>query len=139
METIIDRLKQFIEAYGLNNNSLTVKAGLSVGLLGQALKNKKGLHSDTIQKILNTYPEISAEWFVMGRGSMQRSHSESHALGEGFKETPSDTAQMLEAAREAGRQAAREEFQALHQRKRTSPITVAATSHNGDGATIKKS
>lgn len=80
MSTIISRLQQFIEAYGLNNNSLTVRAGLSVGLIAQSIKSGKGLHSDTIQKILNAFPEVSAEWFVMGRGPMLRDEGAASSL-----------------------------------------------------------
>lgn len=50
----------------INDNSLTVKAGLSVGLIGKARKAKKGLHSDTIEKILYAYPELNPVWFVTG-------------------------------------------------------------------------
>lgn len=62
-----------MDAYRLNNNSLTVEAGLSVGLIGRARKERKGLHSDTILKILNAMPEVSPEWFLMGTGPETRS------------------------------------------------------------------
>ncbi len=130
MGSIIDRLQEFIEAYGLNNNSLTVKAGLSVGLLAQAIKNRKGLHSDTIQKILNTYPEVSAEWFVMGRGAMRRAQVQGGPAVTGAKRAPFED--LSEAEVDALRALLRE-------RKRTSPVAVAVGSRNGDGAKMRKS
>lgn len=131
MGSIIDRLQEFIEAYGLNNNSLTVKAGLSVGLLGQAIKSRKGLHSDTIQKILNTYPEVSAEWFVMGRGGMLRDGKSLLVAAEPHPPYGQSREEIIEAAKEAARIAAREEFAALEGRKRPGPVAV---SDNGVGA-----
>ncbi|MCW5900469.1 MAG: hypothetical protein KIT10_14490 [Flavobacteriales bacterium] len=139
MSTIIDRLQELIQAYGLNNNSLTVKAGLSVGLIAQSIKNGKGLHSDTIQKILNAYPEVSAEWFVMGRGQMKRTaqHQGLPIAAEPPAPYVTPSEELLNAAREAGRQAAREELNALLERKRTSPVLAGGA--NSDGAKLKKS
>lgn len=73
VENIIDRLELLMDAYRLNNNSLTVRADLSVGLVGRARKERKGLHSDTILKILNVMPEVNVEWFIMGKGTPMKS------------------------------------------------------------------
>lgn len=138
MGSIIDRLQQLIAAYGLNNNSLTVKAGLSVGLIAQSIKSGKGLHSDTIQKILNTFPEVSAEWFVMGRGTMLRDGPALAVAAEPGANYGQSKEDIIEAAREAARIAAREEFEALARRKRTSPVAVVASTNCG-GAPPKES
>lgn len=70
MNNIIDRLVKYMNHKGLNPNKITVEAGLSVGLIGKAIKAKKGLHSDTIEKILQTYSDLDAYWFVLGKGEM---------------------------------------------------------------------
>ena len=59
---------------GLNDNRLTNEAGLSVGLIGHARKVRKGLHSETIEKILCTYIELNPVWFVTGKGSWDDAH-----------------------------------------------------------------
>jgi repressor LexA len=59
-----------MEYKGLNPNNLTVNAGLSVGLIGKAIKNSAGLNSDTIEKILHTYIDLNPIWFVLGEGEM---------------------------------------------------------------------
>lgn len=59
-----------MELRELNNNKITVKAGLSNGLLGNAFKTGRGLNSESIEKILNAYPEINAEWLLTGKGEM---------------------------------------------------------------------
>jgi hypothetical protein len=70
MPNIIDRLEQFMDSQGINNNQMTVKAGLSVGLIGSARKKRSGLHSDNIEKILRAYPELNPSWLITGRGGM---------------------------------------------------------------------
>lgn len=70
MGTIIDRLQYFMQNEGINNNQLTIAAGLSVGLIGRAIKNKSGLNSDSIEKILYAYSNLNPNWLLTGRGDM---------------------------------------------------------------------
>lgn len=69
-ETFIDRLEFFMKTEGLNSNSLTVTAGLSNGLIGKALKNRSSMNSDSIERILCAYTNLSAEWLMTGKGTM---------------------------------------------------------------------
>ena len=69
-ETFIDRLEFFMKTEGLNSNSLTVAAGLSHGLIGKALKNRSSMNSDSIERILCAYTNLSAEWLMTGKGTM---------------------------------------------------------------------
>ena len=69
-ETFIDRLEFFMKTEGLNSNSLTVAAGLSNGLIGKALKNRTSMNSDSIERILCAYTNLSAEWLMTGKGTM---------------------------------------------------------------------
>ncbi len=70
MSGIINRLEQFMNSQGINNNQMTVKAGLSVGLIGSARKKRSGLHSDNIEKILHACPELNPAWLITGKGKM---------------------------------------------------------------------
>jgi hypothetical protein len=67
---IIDRLEAYMNYKGLNDNQVTVQSGLSIGLIGKARKTRKGLHSDSIEKILHTYSDLSPCWFTIGTGNM---------------------------------------------------------------------
>ena len=69
-ETFIDRLEFFMKTEGLNSNSLTVTAGLSNGLICKALKNRSSMNSDSIERILCAYTNLSAEWLMTGKGTM---------------------------------------------------------------------
>lgn len=68
--TITERLQMYMQFKGLNPNKITVEAGLSIGLIGRAIKNNSGLNSDTIEKILLTYTDLSSEWFTSELGEM---------------------------------------------------------------------
>jgi len=70
MGKFIERLQLFQEKMGINDNQMTVKASLSVGLLGKAKKSGKDMAAESIEKILYAYPELSADWLLTGRGNM---------------------------------------------------------------------
>ena len=74
--TITERLQNYMTYKGLNPNKITVEAGLSVGLIGRAIKNNSGLNSDTIEKILYTYNDLSPEWFISESGEMLKTNNQ---------------------------------------------------------------
>ena len=69
-ERFIDRLEAFMKAEGLNANKVTVAAELSNGLLGKALKTRRSMNSDSVERILCAYTNLSAEWLMTGKGTM---------------------------------------------------------------------
>ena len=74
--SITERLQKYMVHRNLNANKITVDAGLSVGLIGRAIKNDSGLNSETIEKILVTYTDLNPEWFVFLNGEMIRSNNQ---------------------------------------------------------------
>lgn len=73
----IERLQYYMKLKGINDNQMTIAAGLSVGLLGKLKKSGKGMNSSNIEKILYSYPEINASWLLTGKGEMLISHDAS--------------------------------------------------------------
>lgn len=69
-ERFIDRLEAFMKAEGLNANKVTVATELSNGLLGKALKTRGSMNSDSVERILCAYTNLSAEWLMTGKGTM---------------------------------------------------------------------
>lgn len=71
---IIDRLFLFMSDKSINDNQMTVCAGLSIGVIGKMRKGiTKGLNSSNIEKILHAYPDLSSEWLLRGEGEMYKS------------------------------------------------------------------
>lgn len=70
MGNFIERLQYYMSQSGINDNQMTVTAGLSVGLLGKAKNGGKGLSSVSIEKILLAYDDINPDWLLTGRGPM---------------------------------------------------------------------
>ena len=82
MGKFIERLQLFMEKSGINDNQMTVKASLSVGLLGKAKKSGKDMAAESIEKILCAYPELSADWLLTGRGNMTKEADAKPAMSD---------------------------------------------------------
>ena len=62
MESLVDRIIQFLESNGENISSFSVRCGLSNGALNKAQKKKGGLSGESIKRILLANPDLSADW-----------------------------------------------------------------------------
>jgi len=60
---------------GLNDNKITVEAGIANGIIGKARK-RGSLSLENISKLLLTYPELDADWLIIGKGEMLKDHSD---------------------------------------------------------------
>lgn len=69
-ESVLDRLEKFITYKEMTVRGFGDSVGLSNGTLGAAFSGGRGMRSDNVEKILQTYPELSAEWLMRGTGSM---------------------------------------------------------------------
>tara|TARA_R110002167_G_scaffold284737_2_gene489861 strand:- start:6963 stop:7382 length:420 start_codon:yes stop_codon:yes gene_type:complete len=66
----IDRIERIIEYYDTNISSFEKAIGASNNSIGMAIRRKSTVKDDTLNSILNVYPEISAEWLLTGKGNM---------------------------------------------------------------------
>lgn len=69
-ETFIDRLDRYKEYAGLNDNQITIKSGLTVGVINSARKRGSSLSGENIEKILRIFKDINARWLLTGEGEM---------------------------------------------------------------------
>lgn len=69
MITFFERFDKFMKFKGLNDNKISIETGISNGLIGKG-RVRGAISQDNISKILNTYPELNANWLLTGRGSM---------------------------------------------------------------------
>lgn len=67
---ILVRLQQFIDRMNLSLYQVNKEAGLSKGLLTNAFAKRQGLTTSTLEALLNTYPQLNANWLIVGRGEM---------------------------------------------------------------------
>ncbi|WP_233246994.1 LexA family transcriptional regulator [Prevotella sp. oral taxon 376] len=81
----------------INDNQMTIAAGLSVGLLGKAKSGGKGLSSSSIEKILLAYDDINPDWLLTGRGPMLKTKGTPNAspTGDESLSSPKDTNKVL--------------------------------------------
>ena len=67
---ILARLQQFMEHEKLTAYQVNKDSGLCKGLLIKAFTNQRGLTTSTLEAILNAYPQLNANWLIVGRGEM---------------------------------------------------------------------
>ena len=70
MPPILVRLQQFMEHEQLSAYQVNKESGLCKGLLINAFANHRGLTTSTLEAILNAYPQLNANWLIVGRGKM---------------------------------------------------------------------
>ena len=124
---VINRLDMYIRTKGLNDHKVTVQCGLSIGALGNARKNGKGISSRNIEKILSTYKDLNARWLLTGEGDMVEVE---------FSQTDSGTIQLLkehnreliEKIEKLSRELGDKERQIAELKKEYAPIGLVADS-----------
>lgn len=67
---VVDRFVEYMNYAGLNDNKVTVQAGLSIGILGKAKASSHDLSAGNISKLLYVYKDINARWLLTGEGEM---------------------------------------------------------------------
>lgn len=85
MIDFFERLDKYMKFKGLNDNKLSVKTGISNGLIGKARK-RGSLSGKNISKLINTYQDLSADWLFTGEGSMIKEDFSQDKLTEDDKD-----------------------------------------------------
>lgn len=72
---MIYRLKEYIEYKGLNVSSFEKSLGMANNTIRKKIvSGNSNMGTDTLQIILKNYPELSADWLLLGIGEMIRKH-----------------------------------------------------------------
>lgn len=69
----IERVKNIIEYKKISISAFEKKTGMSNNSIQTAIKRTSNLKDDTLNSILNTFKDISAEWLLTGEGEMLKS------------------------------------------------------------------
>lgn len=75
---ILNRLGDYLLYKNLSFNKFEKSLSVSHGSISNACKRQKNIGSNVIENILNTYPEISAEWLLRGTGEMLNSDDQTN-------------------------------------------------------------
>lgn len=67
--TIKERILQYVEYKGIKKTDFFTEMGFAPSNFKGAAKNSE-LGSDKIARILTSYPDLSAEWLLLGTGEM---------------------------------------------------------------------
>ena len=67
---LIDRLKEYLVHAQISAYAFEQTCGVSNGYLGKQLKGKGAVGSDILERIKETYTDLSLVWLVTGRGIM---------------------------------------------------------------------
>jgi len=76
----IERLELFLKSEGITITACEEKCGFSLGTLRKAISKKTDLKTDSIIKIIEGYPKLDTDWFLMGKGIMIKSVNLSNIL-----------------------------------------------------------
>lgn len=70
--TVIQRITEIIEAKSISINKLSKVIGISQSTLNRQLTGESQLSSLTVEMILGYYKDVSPDWLLTGRGTMDR-------------------------------------------------------------------
>lgn len=74
---VLERIKQFIDSKDIKVSRFEKSIGMANASFGKSLKSGGTIGADKLENILNTYPELSAEWLLRGEGEMLLSSTDS--------------------------------------------------------------
>lgn len=74
-DSIVQRVREIIDKYGLSVTSLAKKIGVVQVTLNRQLTGDSAISLETVNAILYYYKEISAEWLMRGDGDMIKGKS----------------------------------------------------------------
>ncbi len=69
---MVNRISKLIESTGLNPTSFAAKIGVQQRTLWNQLNGQRKLSLETVEAILDNFPDLSAEWLMRGTGDMKK-------------------------------------------------------------------
>lgn len=73
--TINQRIKEFINSIGMNDNQFAKSIGVTQSVISSMFLRNTEPSSKVLVAILNAYAELSAEWLLRGEGNMFKSQA----------------------------------------------------------------
>lgn len=70
MNTTVERIEQIADYYNVKIGTLEKNIGASKGVLSRAIAQRTDIQTKWIERIVENYPDIDANWLITGRGEM---------------------------------------------------------------------
>jgi transcriptional regulator with XRE-family HTH domain len=74
------RLKNWMESEGLKSSSLADTIGVNRATISHILSGRNKPSIDFLEKLLNVFPNINANWLISGIGYMQNNMNQKEVL-----------------------------------------------------------
>jgi hypothetical protein len=87
-ETIYQRVKCILGDKSISVNALSKQINVAQATLNPQLRGDRTLAANIVEKILNAFPDVSAEWVMRGVGSMYHKEVDSEELSCMVAEEP---------------------------------------------------
>ena len=80
--TIVERLQEILKYSNLSVRALAIKCSLKQQTLDKHIKGISEPSANTLMGIAAAFPEISADWILLGSGTMLRSDREAERISK---------------------------------------------------------
>jgi len=69
--TVFQRIKMYIDVKQISLNALSKTLNMNQSTVLRQVKGEQTLSSALVEKFLAAYPDVSSEWLMRGKGSME--------------------------------------------------------------------
>lgn len=88
---IVERIRQIIDYKKISTRQFCIEVGVANGFLDKV----KDVGSEKLLKILNTYPELSPEWLLTGKGSMLKEEEVKNTVSQALPTANDEVSTLL--------------------------------------------
>lgn len=73
-----ERLEKIMSAEGMNAKQFAMQVGIQPGTMSNIMNGRNNPSLDVLQRVLNSFRAISADWLILGSGPMYRQKFDSN-------------------------------------------------------------
>lgn len=77
---VSERLGQYLDQKGISFYAIENALNAGRGSISKAVKEGKSIGSNTLENILNLYPDLNPNWLLTGKGSMCKDEEDNHEV-----------------------------------------------------------
>ncbi|MEO8582749.1 MAG: hypothetical protein ABI415_03070 [Flavitalea sp.] len=85
---VIDRLYKYLEFHHISPHAFERTCGVANGYIKKQLNGRGTIGSEIIEKIIDTYSDLSLTWLITGEGKMLLYEQKSESMGKMHESAP---------------------------------------------------